>query len=75
MSRSRRRPIFKEKTMLSKAYRKLLRNKEKDCARKGKFIPDRKALIDNYDRCDTIIDLRFSKSEFWSFSKIIWSRK
>lgn len=75
MSRSRRQPVYKEKTMSGKAYRKLLRNKQKSYFRQYGFIPNQLALINDYLRCDTILDFRYDYDEFWAETKRLMRRK
>lgn len=74
MSRSKRKPIIKGKSRNNKAstwYRKVRRiNKQR--IKKGLEPLNYKEIFNDYDYCDYIFDLRFSK---YKKDKIKYSRK
>lgn len=74
MSRSRRKPIIKDKPRNSKAasyYRKIRRiNKQRVLQGLEPLSP--KEIFNDYDYCDYILDLRYSKNKK---QKLKYSRK
>lgn len=75
MSRSYRKPIYKDKGIGKKLYNRTIRRVQKQAYKQSKDIPNSKVIINDYTYCDYKWDFRFDTSNFWNSSKLKLSRK
>lgn len=75
MSRSYKKPIYKDKGIGKKLYNRAIRRVQKIAVKQGKDIPNPKTIINDYDYCDYSIDLRNNNGDFWKETRIKYSRK
>lgn len=77
MSRSKKKPIFKEKGFMKETYWRTVRRISKYYLRQGKDIPNPKSIICDWDYSDYTIDVyhTFDKSEWDLFNGVRMSRK
>ena len=65
MSRSKKKPIYKDKGN-KKDYWKTVRRVTKHALRNGdENLPDPKEIVNDYEYCDFIIDFRFHRGRLW----------
>lgn len=63
MSRSKRKPIFKEKSSARDTYWKTVRRVQKQFFKQDKDVPSQKTIVNDYDYCDYRYDMRDSRNE------------
>lgn len=63
MSRSRKKPIVKDKGIGNKKYRRIVRRVQKYFLHIGVDIPNAKQIINDYNRCDYIFDFANTSDE------------
>lgn len=56
MSRSKRRPIYKDKGWRKKNYNRYIRRVQKQYWKLGKYPPHPKTIVNDWDYCDYIFD-------------------
>lgn len=73
MSRSKRLPVIKDKGISTHKYWRTIRRVQKQAIRTGKDIPDKRAIINDYDRCDFIINYMYNNSNraFWMNGHVV----
>lgn len=64
MSRSKKKPIVKDKSRNTKAstyYRRIRRVVKQKVKMNAEIIPDSKEIVNDYDYCDWVFDMRRAK--------------
>lgn len=62
MSRSVKRPIYKDKGIGKRFYHRTIRRVQKQAIRLGQDIPDKRTIINDYDYCDYIFNYEIYKN-------------
>ena len=80
MSRSKRKPIFKDKGWRNKKYNRYIRRVQKQYWKLGKYPPNPKTIVNDWDYCDYKFDYHYKLPKYWSledhlYFKIKFSRK
>lgn len=73
MSRSKKLPIIKDKGISTHKYWRTIRRVQKHFIRIGQDIPDKKTIINNYDRCDYVINYMYDNRNraFWMNGDVV----
>ena len=69
MSRSFRKPFVKDDGLGKRNYWRTIRRVQKQYLKEGKDIPPKEVIINDYDYCDYIFDLRNADKEIWNIDK------
>lgn len=65
MSRSKKKPIYKDKGIGKRLYWRTIRRVQKLALKQGKDIPNKRAIINDYDYCDYIVGLNGFINKKW----------